>query len=316
MVAPLTATMIEQLNNSNAAHQRAQIGTLLGRITPAGYVFYVDGNFGDDDDNDGSSWGSPFKTLAVAMAASAVAIASGEFGWAARNVIYAKADSFVEDLVLLAPKTDVVGVGSYDQWAQCGLVGNHVPTGVTASFGTRFYNFHFKAPAAGGDIFVLDSDNASLGFFGCTADSRSTTAATAFIVATAATNLHVVDCEAWGAFSDAVIEIAAGDAHGLQILRNKLEGAHDGIHINSGVTDSSGATQNRILIAENYIRSTEICINDESDIAEIMNNNVVTANAKGSGGAGAIVGNEFLSSGNKISASDLANADWPALGSL
>jgi hypothetical protein len=48
----------------------------------------------------------------------------------------------------------------------------------------------------------------------------------------------------------------------------------------------------------------------------IINNNAVTLQAKGSAGAGALVGDEFLSSGNKINASDLANANWPALGTL
>jgi len=315
MVAPLTATMIRQLNNSNMAHQRASVGTLLGRIAVPGYAFYVDGNFGDDD-NDGASWGSPFQTLTYALAASATAIASGAFGWAARNVIYCKADSFVEDLVLLAPKTDVVGVGSLDRFPYCGLVGNHVPTGATASFGTRFFNFMFSAPAAGGDIWTLDSYNAWLEFNGCRFSAQSTTPATGAIVATAASHLRVLGSTFVGRYSDAVIELGTGDARGTWISGNHIEGANAGIELGAGTTDSAGATEEYIYIENNVISTATECINDAAGIARINNNTCSTLQAKGVAGAGAIVGQEFFSGGNKISASDLANADWPALGSL
>lgn len=316
MVAPLTARMIRELNNSNMAHQRAQIGTLLGRLTPAGYVFYVDGNDNaGDDDNDGSSWGSAFQTLSVALAASHAAISSAPFGWSARNIIYAKADAFEEDLELLAAKTDVIGVGSWDRYPYAGLIGNHVPTGATASFGTRFYNFMFKAPAAGGDMWTLDTYNAWLAFHGCRFAADSTIAATGGIVADDANHLQIVDSIFTGRFSDAAVELD-GDARGTLIARNRIEGANQGIHLNSGTGDSAGASEQNIYIEGNIISTATECIDDEADIARIMNNNAVTAQSKGSSGAGVIVGNEFLSSGNKISASDLANADWPALGSL
>jgi len=292
------------------------VEALAPNLIGAKTVYYCDGNAGVDTNSGVGGWENAFKTLTVALAASNADVALNKYGWAARNVILCRADSFDEDLVLLAHKTDGVGLGSWDQWQGCGLTGNHVPTGATASYGTRFFNMHFKANAAGGDIWTLDSYAASLGFYGCTFDSRSTTAATAAIVSTAAMNLQIVGCEAWGAFSDAVIEIGAGDAHGLRIIGNVIEGANEGIHINASVTDESGATQRSILIKDNVIRATTTCINDASDIAMIVDNRCVTAAAKGSAGAGAIVGNELFSSGNKISASDLANADWPALGTL
>ena len=314
-MAPLTSTMITQLNNSNAAMQRAQAGTLLGRLDPAGYVFYVDGNFGLDT-NDGLSWGTPFKTLTVALAASATAIASGAFGWAARNTIYCKADTFTEDLVLLAPKTDVIGVGSYDQWAQCGLIGNHVPTGTTASYGTRFYNFYMRAPAAGGDIWTLDSTCSSFGLFGCVIDSQSSVAATAGIVTAASPYLHLGNNEFRGKFSDSTIEIGTGDARGLRIVDNYIESAGDGIELLSGTTDSAGATEQYMEISGNKIISATIGINDASSLAYIEGNRVFTANAKGLNGAGAIVGSLARGQANRITASDANNAEWPALGAL
>lgn len=315
-MAPLTSLMIEQLNNSNMAHQRAQVGTLLGRLGPAGYVFYVDGNFGDDDDNDGLSWGSPFKTLTVGLAASTVAISSGAFGWAARNVIYAKGDSFEEDLDLLAPKTDVIAVGSVDQYAQCGLIGNHIPTGATASFGTRFYNFYMKAPTGGGDIWTLDSFVASLGLYGCTFDAQSTSIATAAIVTVASQNLEVAHNQFLGKFSDAVIEIGTGNARGLKITDNYLEGAEEGIELKSGVVDDTGTTERYMRIDRNRIITVDTCINDASGLAYLEGNRVFTDNAKGSGGDGAIVGSVDRGQNNRITANNANNVEWPALGSL
>jgi len=314
-MSPMTSTNIDQLNKMNRAAQNAGLGTLLGLLEPAGTTFFVDGNAGLDTNN-GLSWGTAFKTLTVALAASNAAIAATSFGWAARNIIYAKADAFEENLVLLAQKTDIIGVGSYAQWSKCGLVGNHVPTGTTASFGTRFFNFYMRAGAAGGDIWTLDSTCSSFGLYDCTIDSQSAVAATGGVVATASPYVQLVGNEFRGKFSDAVIEFGTGDARGTRILGNYIEGANAGIEFGAGTTDSAGATEQYILVKDNVIFSATECINDAADIVRIVNNNCVTAQAKGSAGAGAIVGNELLSSGNKISASNLANADWPALGTL
>ena len=280
-----------------------------------GNEFFVDGNFGDDTWA-GTSFERPFKTLAVALAASHADIAAGSKGWAARNRIYCKGDALDEDLVLLAQKTDVIGVGSYDRFPYCALVGNHVPTGVTCSNGTRFFNFMFMANSTGGDIFTLDTNNAWLEFNGCRFSAQSTTAATGAIVATATSHLRVLNSTFMGRFSDAVIEFGAGDARGSLIKGNHIEGANAGIEFAGGTTDSAGVTEEYIYVEDNIISTATECINDAASIVRINNNVCSTLQAKGAAGAGAIVGQEFLSGGNKISASDLANADWPALGTL
>ncbi len=51
----------------------------VGINTP-GKVYYVEGNAGDDD-NDGLTWNTAYKTLAVAMAASHANIAASSSGW-------------------------------------------------------------------------------------------------------------------------------------------------------------------------------------------------------------------------------------------
>jgi hypothetical protein len=316
--------MISQLNNSNAAFQRSQAGTLLGRLSPAGYVFYVDQNAGDDD-NDGSSWGSAFQTLSFALAASTTAIASGAFGWAAKNVIYAKGDpsgtdSFVEDLVLLAPKTDIIGVGSWDRFPYAGLKGNHIPVGTTCSYGTRFFNFKFMGDATtGGDIWTLTNATAGLEFHNCLFDGKSTTAATGAIVCpvTPPEHLKIIDSQFLGVFSDSVIEIAGtGSARGLLIKGNHIEGGDVGIEIGASVTASSGATLEAMFIEDNRIVTTKESILDSAGLAYITGNKCFSGNAKGTTGFGVITGTLARGQDNRITGSDVNNAVWPAQGSL
>jgi len=321
----LNALQVRQLNNMNAAAQRAGLGTLLSHGEPAGTVFYVDQNFGDDD-NDGLSWGSPFQTLSVALAASTAAIAAGAFGWSARNVIYAKGDpsgtdSFVEDLVLLAPKTDVVGVGSWDRFPYAGLKGNHIPVGATCSYGTRFFNFKFMGDATtGGDIFTLTNASAGLEFHNCLFDGKSGTAATGAIVSpvTPPEHLKIVDCQFLGVFSDSVIEIAGtGSARGLLIKGNKVEGADVGIEIGASVTESSGATLEHMFIEDNTVITTGMCIKDSAGLAYINRNYCYSGANKGTTGFGILTGALARMQDNHLTGADpVYNAISPAQGSL
>lgn len=64
----LTELQIKQLNNMNAAAQRASLGTLLGNVDPYGQSYYVDTVNGLDT-NSGTSWSSAFKTMAAATTA-------------------------------------------------------------------------------------------------------------------------------------------------------------------------------------------------------------------------------------------------------
>jgi len=272
-----------------------------------GTDFYVEGNAGDDGKTGLGGWDEAVKTLTVALALSHANIAASSKGWAARNRIFVKGDALTEDLVLLAQKTDIIGVGSYNQWPRAGLIGNHVPISATG-IGVRFFNFDFKA--ASGDIFTLNSTQRGIEFHNCFFDATPT--CTGAILATAVWFLKIYGCHFVGDFTDAVIEIGAGNAQGLEIVGNYIEGDNAGIELNASTTCSP----NKILIAENVIHTATECINDGADIAAIIDNKCITLQAKGAGGAGAIVGNEFLAVGNKIAASNLANADWPALGAL
>ena len=280
------------------------------QVDYSGTVYFVDGNSGKDT-NDGLSWEKAKKTLAVAFALSHADIARGSDRWARRNTIFIAGDAFDEDLVALPQKTDIIGVGSYNSFKGAGIIGNHVP--VNSAMGVRFYNCHFRGESTGGDMFTLASAY-SLGieFHGCTFHADGGTAATAAIVSTAVRFLKIEDCVFEGAFSDATIELGAGNSSGTVIKNNIIEGANNGIEISASATSTPEAS----YIIGNTIKTSLICINDASSKFQIIDNRGVTLDTKGSSLAGAVVGNVDLSVGNLFSASDENNVIWPANGSI
>jgi len=280
----------------------------------ANRVFYVDCNCGSDG-NEGDSWDNALKTLTKAMALSHADIASGAYGWAARNVIYVRADQTAdddgEDFTALAQKTDIIGVGSVDHLKGARIIGNHA-IGTTSYMGCRFINMIFKAPAAGGDLFTIPTQQSGISFEGCTFDATSTAAAGGAIIATAVESLTIKDCLFMGQFSDAVIEIGAGASNSLLIEGNVIEGADNGVEINASATCAARA--GRVL--NNVVNTTKICITDASGKFYVHGNYCVTGNAQGTAGAGAIVAGAKMMLDNRISASDVANAIVPANGAL
>jgi len=275
----------------------------------AGTDYYVDGNAGDDD-NDGLSWSKAFATLTVALAASHADIAATSFGWTARNRIFLKDDENEEDLVKLADKTDVIGVGSYDRSSKPRIIGNHVIVG--AFMGTRFINCYFKSPAAGGDIMTVPTTVSGLEFIGCTFDGASATAATGAIITTAVESLKIEDCVFMGDYSDAVIEIGAGAGNQMVIKNNVIQGANAGIEVNSSYTTAARDS----WIIGNYVATTGISIDENSDKIYIVGNRCFSGAAKGTTGFGIIDGSLVLMQDNRITGSDINNAITPAEGSL
>lgn len=298
-----------------AAGWLKDINDNFGVMNPySGSVYFVDANAGSDT-NGGTSWDDAFKTLAVALAASHANIAASSKGWAARNKIYVKADQTAdddgEDLTKLAQKTDIIGVGSVDHLMGARIIGNHV-IDATSYMGCRFINMIFKAPAAGGDLFTIPTQQSGITFENCVFDATSTAAAGGAIIATAVESLTIKNCLFMGQFADAVIEIGAGASNSLLIENNVIEGADVGVEINASATCAVRA--GRVL--SNVINTTKECIKDSSGKFYVHKNMCVTGNAKGAAGAGAIVAGAKMMLGNKISASDVANASVPAEGTL
>lgn len=207
-------------------------------VPPAGKVFYVEANAGVDT-QDGLSWDNALKTLAVAFAASNVAIAAADkTGYAARNRIYYRGDNneaAAETLTTLPSKCDVIGVGSYDHKDHPWLIGNHVIGGETY-MGTRFFNMGFRSPAAGGVIFTAPTTTSGLKFYGCQFDGDSTTKATIGLLSTSVESLEVIGSEFKGKFSTAAISIGAGIGLAMHIWDNLIESGAIGIAIDGSYT--------------------------------------------------------------------------------
>ena len=252
-----------------------RLNEVLDKIQPpAGTVYYVESNVGDDT-NDGLSWTNAFKTLAVAFVASnaSIALASGT-GWAARNKIYVKSDNneaASETIITLPNKCDVIGVGSYDAKPFPEFIGNHV-IGAGAYMGTRFINVGFRSLAAGGAIFTVPTTTSGLEFIGCNFDGNSTIVGTYGIVATAIEKLKIIGCNFRGLFSVAAISLGTGSMKGMEITDNFIESGAIGILVNSGLT----CTGNIGRILRNVFSVVTLIVDENSDTLMIGDNKGAT----------------------------------------
>ncbi|HEB27544.1 MAG TPA: hypothetical protein ENI05_07180 [Porticoccus sp.] len=252
----------------------------LGPGVGAKTVYYCDGNAGNDNNSGVGGWENAYKTLATAMAASHADIALNKFGWAARNVIYCRADWFVEDLVALPQKTDVIGVGSADGRKGAGITGNHAPVNTTA--GCRFFNFNFQ-PTAAADLWILTNATSGLEFWNCRfLSTNGATVAVSGIDTTASTFLKVIGCEFSGQFSADYIDIGAGAIDSMVIMDNIMSGGSDnGIM----VTDTATVTATRRgMIIGNFIECADIAIDvNSTSLFNVFNNRLISGEAVGSG---------------------------------
>ena len=243
-------------------------GSRVSFVEQPGQIYYVDGN--RSTTGNGKSWATAYKTLSEGLAASHANIAlTAARNWAGRNTIYLKADSITEDLILFADKTDVVGVGAKDSYDMPCIVGNHVPAANGLS--TRFFNVQFRGDlTAGADIMTLDSSNEGIVFNGCQFEGWSTTPATGGIVATASPRLRIENCKFLGAFSDAAIELGAGDGNGTVIVGNIIQSAAIGIKVDSSFTcanEQAFINDNRI-----FCSGSGLIIDENSDKIGVFGN--------------------------------------------
>lgn len=236
---------------------------------PKGGVYYVDGNVAATGNG---SPDHPYLTLAEAITASNTSIAlSANRWWARRNRIYVCGDALSENLTVFPTKCDVIGCGSYDGFTKAGLSGRHVPA--SESYGTRWYNMHFKAVAHASPIMTLAGASSVSGtqFIGCTFDGTLGTMTSA-ILATAVPFLKVIDCDFTGTFVTSYITFGAGEAGGTQILDNRMLGtAAKGI-VAPGTTTASWMP----VIQGNTIMATGKPIEDAASVFFVVNNRLMT----------------------------------------
>lgn len=246
------------------------------RTEMPGTTYYIDGNSGIDT-NTGKSWAQAFKTLAVGFAASHADIARGSDRWARRNTVYIAGDRFVETLIIAPQKTDIIGVGSCDNFHSATIRGNHAP--VNAATGTRWINVHFE-PTTAADIMTLTNASTGMEFINCEFRAVGAATAASAIDATDHTWLKIIGCEFNGGFTDDVIDIGEGSIDGLVIKDNTIMGAaQDGIIV-TGTTDIT--TGRMGLIANNLIKCNNVGIDDGADSTiAVIGNRIVTAGALG-----------------------------------
>jgi len=278
----LTSTEAAQVNGMCPVASAVTLGGRLMAIEGAqrcGVDYFVDANR-TVDTGDGLSWATAFQKLATALAASHANIAlTANRNWAGRNRIFLKADSTTEDLVLLADKTDVIGVGSKDSYSMPCIIGNHVPVHTEPyCMGTRFFNVQFRgAVADGGIIWTLASTVSGIQFHGCHFNGWSTIPATIGLKATASPRLEVHNCKFNGAFSTAAIHLLTGEANGTLIKDNLINSAGIGIDVDSGFT----CANEQAFVIGNRIKATGLVIDDDSDTMVYMDNVCISGGAFG-----------------------------------
>ena len=230
-----------------------------------GTVFYVDGN--KSTAGDGLSWNTAFNTLAAGLAASDADMAvSASRKWAGRNVVLCMGDgnALEEDLVLLAQKTDVIGVGNNNPYNKCGLKGNHIIPDTEAAPSCRFFNFQFWGDQAG---IVWDVDTQSgLEFHNCIFQANAS--ATIGIEINNCPHLKLInnwfgsaDGQDFTSSAIAVPQDATG-AICIEIAGNK-------IHSNAIGINWDETTNVDCWIVGNYFFTATMCI-DAEDVTEVM----------------------------------------------
>ncbi len=267
-----------------------------GTLGGAPSVFYVDGNVVSS--GNGLGWLSAFKTLTEGLAAAqAYQSTSGNRAWAHRSTIYACGDNLDEDLVLGAEKTDVIGVGTSTSFDRCILIGNHAPR-TTSTQGMRWYNMHFDSDTAG-ILWSLTAISSGIKFLGCTFGGRDA-AQTSAILGTACTWIEVGHCK-WETntanFTTASISIAAGAAVGLNIHDSFIKGSI-GILINASATAVGGS----LLINNNVLHTANETVTDNSSLAVVTNNQLITLTSTSTTTAG-YTGNLALWANNLLTGS-------------
>ena len=251
-----------------------------GSIDPSGTVYYVDGNKSTAGTGTGG-WSNAFNTLSAAMAASHANIAvSSRRAWASRNTIFVIGDAITEDLTKLAQKTDIIGLGSYNQYKKAGIIGAHVIEAASTAhyMGCRIYNLQFRDDGAGGILFDIPINQNGIEFIDC--DFQSNATDTIGLRLGGCHDTKITNCTfrtntSGVGFSTAAIQVLEGDG---ALTNVNITGCQINAGAGVGIDWDETTTINSWIVG-NYIHSTAAMGIDTDDEAGVMvyDNRILTS---------------------------------------
>jgi hypothetical protein len=276
----------------------------------SGPVYFCDGNA--NASGSGENWDEAYNSLTSTLAVSdAAQRLSSNRWWARRSTIFMCADLMDEDLTKLSEKTDVIGVGSMNQYKKAGIIGTHsIEAAATAHYmGCRLINLHFRDDGATVN-FTLPADQNGIEFLGC--DFQRNASGTGAIASTSNHDLKIIECNFYpdtsnGKFTTA-ISLGNGIATNVLIKDN---------FINAGICMAFHATPSfaNCRVDNNTLFATTLCVDDNSDDWYVVNNTCVSLAAA----TGASTWEELLdinlalASNNSITGSNVVSAPYPVL---
>lgn len=244
-------------------------------VLSGGTVYYVDGN--KSTAGNGLSWSGAFNTLSAALAASHANIAvSSRRAWATRNTIFVIGDFITEDLTKLAQKTDIIGLGSTNQYKKAGILGDHVIEAASTAhyMGCRIINMHFRGDG-GGILFDIPINQNGIEFIGC--EFQQNGGETIALRLGGNHDTKITNCvfrpnTSGVAFSTAAIQLlnGAGALTNVNIDGNQIFSGSIGI-------DWDETNSINCWVTDNYMWTTGIGIDDESDDIFVIGNRMITA---------------------------------------
>lgn len=242
-----------------------------GTLGGAPSVFYCDGNVVSS--GNGLGWLSAFKTLAEGLAAAHTYMStSGNRAWAQRATVYCCADNFTEDLTTFAEKSDIIGVGSTNQFARPRIEGTHVLVATSSDtyHGCHWHNVEWYGAAAG-IIVDLPADQNGQGFYDCV--WQSVDAATIGLRAVQSHDMEVVGCRfipntSGVGFSTAAIQVNAGSVTNMLIKDCYIYSGGIGLDFNP----TAGQPINCSIEDCTLICPAGLAIDEESDDLWVINN--------------------------------------------
>ncbi len=266
-----------------------------------GKVFFVENNAGKDSYNSGAgeSWDKAYKTLAFGIQQSNAEIVTSRLGygrgWAARNTIFCKGDSIVEDLTVPPVKCDIIGCGSTDAFNKTEIKGEHSWTQSGTLMSSGFYNLQFVNDDAS-PIFAV-ANCCGMYFKDCDFIAEADSIHAIHITGTTGHDLKVNNCrmindEYNDKFDTAAILIATTTTFwNLEIKDNYIEGD---IGINIATTSMYNA-----WIDNNVIKAVDECIKDDSNDIIITRNMLLSAQDS-STLSNVVTGSVLLAAGNIV----------------